>query len=210
MTKDNLGDAWQIARAIVGSPELGETQFAAQSYYIVLTEPNREMTAQANLTLRKIPFYLPTIFKPARISARRQAKGEDHPDILVPLFPGIMFIAADVLSWRYELICATPGMRSRPLMQFGEREALLTSVGMQAVRYIEAGEREIYLRAKGRKLPDHMPKVGEEVRVLVDEVMGGLTGKVIEVDERGRITILAEIMKRMVPVKMTAAQIGPV
>ncbi|HYM32318.1 MAG TPA: transcription termination/antitermination NusG family protein [Candidatus Cybelea sp.] len=181
------------------------------SYYVMLTEPGREMTAQTNLLLRHIPFYLPTIFKKARISAGRQARGEGHPDILTPLFPRVIFIATEVVSMKMRHLQSTPGMTSSLFMRFGEREALLRPLAIQVIRYIEAGERELYWREAKRKLVDRwLPEVGDEVRFLVNEVMGGRSGKVSEVDEQGRITLLMEIMKRTVRVRATANQIDPV
>ncbi|MGJ5149853.1 transcription termination/antitermination protein NusG [Bradyrhizobium sp. HKCCYLR1023] len=178
-------------------------------HYVLLTEGNREMTAQANLTLRGVRFYLPTIYRAARISARLQAQGAEHPDVHIPLFPRTLFIAGDELDRHYRTICSTPGMLPRPVMRFGDQEAILPPREMNVIRYIEAGERECYMRAKG-KAPEYLPAVGEEVRVIVDEVLGGLRGRVAEVDERGRITLLAEVMKRMARVKVTASQIEPV
>ncbi len=55
-----------------------------------------------------------------------------------------------------------------------------------------------------------MPNVGDEVRFLLDEVLGGTVGKVSRVDDKGRITLLTEILKRTVRVHATANQIEPV
>ncbi|WP_257165215.1 transcription termination/antitermination protein NusG [Bradyrhizobium sp. SRS-191] len=198
----------EAVRPIVASPVGAPVD--AREWLVLMTEPNREMTAQANLVLRKIPFYLPTIYRAGRISARRQAAGAEHPDVVVPLFPGILFVPADRdFDRNYQALCLTPGMRSHPLMRFGEHEAYLRPIAMEAVRRIEASERDAYLRAKGRKT-GYLPKVGDEVSVLVDEVLGGMKGRVDAVDERGRITLLTELMRRTVRVKLNANQIEPV
>lgn len=180
-------------------------------YYALQTEGSREMTAQANLVIRHVPFYLPTIFKPARLPAASHARGEDHPDVLHPLFPRVIFISSEVLDAKLDRIKSTPGMASNPFMKIGEHYVRLSPTAMQAIRYIEAGERALYQWNKKKKLADDwLPKIGDEVRFLVNQVMGHLTGRVSEVDERGRITILMEIMKRTVRVRATANQIDPV
>lgn len=181
------------------------------SYYALLAEGGREMTAQTNLIIRRIPFYLPTIFRSARISAARQVKGDGHPDVLTPLFPRVIFISTGVVDKKLRQIETTPGMASNLFMKFGEHYAILRPLAIQAIRYIEAGERELYWREAKRKMVDNwLPNVGDEVRFLVDGVMAGRTGKVDGVDDLGRITILMDIMKRTVRVRATANQIDPV
>lgn len=180
-------------------------------YYVMLAEPNREMTAQANLVIRHVPFYLPTIFRAAHLPARQQKLGIPRPDVPVALFPGILFIAEDVVAKSLDLIRNAPGMRSQPFMRFGEQDAVLRPVGIHVVQAIEAGERERYFRRKRRfGAPAWMPSVGDEVRFLLDEVLGGTVGKVSRVDDKGRITLLTEILKRTVRVHATANQIEPV
>jgi len=181
------------------------------TYFILHTEPGREMTAQANLILRKVPFYLPTILRAARISARRHAEGEDHPDVAMPLFPRMILVSEKVVEAKHDCIRSTPGMLSNPFMKFGEDFAIVRPIAMQVIQYIEAGEREMYYRKKGRKnAPVYIPKVGETVRFLVEEVLGGRRGVVADIDDDGRISLLMEIMKRTVRVKTTADRIEPV
>lgn len=181
------------------------------SYYVLQTEPGREMTAQANLIMRKVPFYLPTVLRLARVSSRRVAAGDDRPDVAVPLFPRVILFAEKVVAAKGRTISSTPGMLSNPFMMFGDAFAICRPLAVQAIQYIEAGERELYWRAKGRKAPSgYMPKVGDNVSFLVEEVLGGQRGVVADVDDEGRISLLMEIMKRTVRVKTTADRIEPV
>ncbi len=180
-------------------------------YLVLQTEPGREMTAQSNLVIRKVPFYLPTILRAARIPARRHAAGEDHPDVAVPLFPRTILISEKVVQAKEGMIRSTPGMLSNPFMKFGEYFAILRPLAMQVIQYIEAGERELYYRQRGRAgAPAYLPSVGDAVRFLVDEVLGGQRGVVADVDDDGRIGLLMEIMKRTVRVKTTSDRIEPV
>jgi len=185
-----------------------------KSYFVMLSEPNRETTAQANLFLRRVPFYLPTIFRAGRLSARTMAAKStwrDRPDVAIPLFPRTLFVAEDVVGRMLELIRTAPGMLSQPFMRFGEHYAVLRPAGVEVIRLIESSEREKYFARKRKKgAPAWLPDVGSEVRFLLDEVLAGVEGKVSEVDDKGRITILTEIMKRTVRVHVTANQIEPV
>lgn len=186
-----------------------------QAVYLWLqTEPGREMTAQANLIIRKVPFYLPTMLRPARLPARAHQASEDHPDVLAPLFPRTIFISTKVVEAKERCIRTAPGMLPNPFVRFGEDFAMLQPRAMQAIQYIEAGERELYYRSKKRKrspnVPAYIPNIGEEVSFLVEEALGGKRGTVADVDVDGRITILMEIMKRTVRVKTTSDRIEPV
>lgn len=183
-----------------------------RDYFVMLTEPNREMTAQANLIIRRVPFYLPTIFRAARISARAHAAGREHPDVPIALFPGMIFIACEVMTDEvFHLARSAPGVRSHPLLRFGDRLAVVRPLGMLAIQDIEASERARYFsRKRKRSGATWTPMVGQEVRVLVDEVLGGCRGKVSEIDSKGRIAIFTELMKRTVRVHVTADQIEPV
>lgn len=180
------------------------------NWYVIQTEPSREMTAQANLVLRRVPFYLPVMLKPARISHRAHLAGAPHPDIPVPLFPGLIFVSASVVDRCYGMISTTPGISSRPLWTCNGVPAMLRPHHMQVVRYIEAGERELYERSKPVSKSEYEPAIGDAVEVLMTKFTGNLRGRVSEIDERGRITLLVEIMKRQVRVHATADQITPV
>lgn len=180
-------------------------------YFVLLAEPNRELTAQANLVIRHIPFYLPTIFRPARLRARQHQARLSHPDVPIALFPRMLFIAEDVIQRSMELIRTAPGMQSQPFLKFGDQFAVIRPVGMAAIQSIEATEREKYFARKRKHgAPSWLPQIGQEVKILLDEIMGGLQGMVSDVDEKGRIAILTEIMKRTVRVHVTANQIEPV
>ncbi len=186
-------------------------------YFVMRAEPNRELTAQANLILRRVPFYLPTIFRVARISARHMAQGRERPDVPIALFPGLMFIGEDVVGRMAERLRNVPGMQAQPFLTFGllpdgrPQFAMLRPVGMEAIRSIESTEREKYFARKRKSgAPSWSPKINQDVKFLLDEVLGGLQGRVSEVDDKGRITVFTEIMKRTVRVHVTANQIEPV
>lgn len=181
-------------------------------YFAMLAEPNREMTAHANLMIRRVPFYLPTIFRIARVSQRLIAMGINRPDVPMALFPRVLFIAEDVIDRSLQLIRTSPGMMTHPFMKFGEHFAVLRPIGMEAIQAIEASERAKYFSKKNRLgAPGWMPEIGEKVRFLLDDVFGGQEATVSEIDDKGRITLLHELMKRTVrQTHVSANRIGPV
>src|ERR1700761_431016 len=92
-------------------------------YLWLQTEPGREMTAQANLLLRKIPFYLPTILRPARLPTKKHLAKEDHPDVMLPLFPRSIFVSTWVMAAKEMAIRTTPGMQSNPFIWLDDKPA---------------------------------------------------------------------------------------
>ncbi|MGJ4971037.1 transcription termination/antitermination protein NusG [Bradyrhizobium sp. HKCCYLRH1073] len=182
-----------------------------QCYFVLLAEPKRELTAQANLRIRRVPFYLPTIFRAARISAKAYAQRIDRPDVALPLFPRMLFVAEDVVGRMLPLIRTAPGMQSSPFLIFGERAAVVRPLGMQVIQTIETREREkFFARRRKSEPPSWLPEIGQDVKFLLDDVLGGFSGKVSDVDDKGRLTILTEIMKRTVRVHATVNQVEPV
>lgn len=211
-TEPKVYEIGQFVGFVEQEPAIDLTPDPNDIYFWLQTEPGREMTAQTNLIIRKVPFYLPTILRSARLPTRQHDARQDHPDVAMPLFPRTIFISAKVMEAKARAIRSTPGMCSWPYVQFGEEFATIKPLAMRAIQYIEAGERELYLWKKKRPktLPAYIPDVGEEVMFLVGEVLGGQRGTVSEVDDDGRISILMEIMKRTVHVKTTADRIEPV
>lgn len=206
-TSYKIGD---IVGYVDREPPVDLTPAPGCRWYVVQTEPNREMAAQAGLVLRKVPFYMPTMLRTAPLPRARHLAGETHEDVMRPLFPGLLFVAESVVSNRYDVIARCPGVSSRPLWRFGEDVAVVRPVAMQAIQYIEAGERELFYRDKGRKIAGYQPAVGDEVRILLSAITDNMTGRVSDVDEKGRITILVELLKREVRVQATVNQIAPV
>ncbi|WP_315759726.1 hypothetical protein, partial [Bradyrhizobium sp. SZCCHNRI2007] len=67
-----------------------------------------------------------------------------------------------------------------------------------------------FARRRKSEPPSWLPEIGQDVKFLLADVLGGFSGKVSDVDDKGRLTILTEIMKRTVRVHATANQVEPV
>jgi transcription antitermination factor NusG len=201
-------------------------------WYALLTEPNRVFTVTANLTLRRVSFYVPTFLKAAKLPMRQHLSGAPHPDVTHPIFPGIVFIPemSDEMLTRamtaYGVLPVHP-----PLMRFGESIAVIRPDAMRDIQAIETVEREKFFaersareqdlekeaerKAKleackagraGSKI-DPWFKTGEQVRIAVGEALAGYGGTIQDIDDHGRITLLTAIMKREVRVHLWQDQV---
>ncbi len=196
-------------------PPLDVTPVPGCRWYVLETETGREMTATANLALRRVPFYVPMMLVVGRLSRGDLGKGITRPDVAKPLFPGLIFIAENVAASKDRLIRSCYGVSSRPYMRFGPDLAILDPDNMAIVQGIEQLERERYLNAKAdakaeADRPKYVPTVGDKVRFAIKELLGDRNGTITDIDAQGRITLLVQIMKRKVRVTVTSDQIVPV
>ncbi|MCG6204183.1 hypothetical protein LPW26_06020 [Rhodopseudomonas sp. HC1] len=177
-------------------------------WLVLMTEPNRVFTVTANLTLRKVAFYVPTELHAAKLPARQHQQGKDHPDVVKPIFPGIVFVPEREVAAKEGLIRSTYGvLTSRPFMRFGEEVAIVRPSAMAIIHGIEVTEREAYLEKKGR--PNVRFAIGDQVRAAVGELLGGHNGTIEAIDDHGRITLLMDIFKRKVRVHLSQDQVEP-
>ncbi len=195
-------------------PPLDLTHFPETRWLIVQSEPGREMTLAGNLTLRRVPFYMPTFVKSARIDSRIYKPGMERPDVHRPLFPGLIFVTEQVAAAAWSTIACAYGVSySRPFMEFGPGLAFVYPDQMEIIRGIEQIERETYLAKRNADAAGKVVirfSVGDKVRVRLNQMFGGKVGAIGEIDDAGRITVLMDIMKRKVRVRMTRDQVEAV
>lgn len=175
-------------------------------WLVLLTEPNREFTTTANLMLRKVPFYVPTYTKAGRLPLRLHRAGKTHPEVVRPIFAGMVFVPQIVVEANEDLVRSAYGVvSSHPFMRFGDEIAIIRPEVMEIIHGVELTERERYLASKGRR--GIRFQVGDEVRAAVGELLGGRGGTIEHIDDHGRITLLMEIFKRKVRVHLTQDQV---
>lgn len=179
-------------------------------WLVLLTEPNREFTVTANLTLRRVPLYEPTYTKIGGLPTKAHLARKTHPDIVRPIFPGILFVREDVVAAKRDLIRTAYGVLGNdPFMRFGPLPrdvAVVRPDAMRIIQGIELLEREKYLAERDRRVHPRFA-VGEEVRTAVGQLLGGYNGTIEHIDDQGRITLLMAIMKREVRVHLTQDKI---
>ncbi len=156
---------------------------ADQGWAVVSTHPHRELLAQTNLARQGFEPYCPQIRKLIR-HARRESEQ------LRPLFPGYIFVRADIDRWRP--ILSTLGVRT--LVRCGDQPSLLNG------RFIDALKaREI----EGAIAQPERPFIaGQRVRIAGGP-FEGLTATILGLNEKERVSVLLDMLMRSVKVSVS-------
>lgn len=166
---------------------------ATDSWIVAATHPNKERLAVDNLQRQGFRPYCPRIRK--RIRHARQVRVA-----LRPLFPGYVFIRLDPHLEQWRSIASTFGIRS--LIRFGERPG---TVPAQFVSDLLATEEEGAValpRARDRY------QAGEKVRVQQGP-FEGLIATVLSASECDRITVLMDLLRQSVKVRIAINEVVP-
>ena len=147
-----------------------------EPWYLVYTEPRRELVAKDNLERQGYDTYLPMYGK------------------ATPLFPRYLFVRPGRMTQSVAPVRSTRGVQT--IVRFGNQYALVTPPFISAIRAQEAA-RDLHTGGERRKL-----EVGQRVRVL-GHVPGlaGLEGLVDSSASR-RVIVLMEILGRQTPVRL--------
>jgi transcriptional antiterminator RfaH len=165
-------------------------------WYIMLVEPQREVTACAGLVGRRVQAYGPTFYK--RL-VRRGRKVE----VQRPLFPGYIFARLVEGVDDFSLPKRVAGVRD--YMRFYGVPCVLPDGMVEAIRSREASEYERYSRA-GTKAPF---EEGEVVRVA-EGPFAGFCADVFSLDDNGRVAALVNIFGRKTKVQFEGEQLEKV
>src|SRR5262245_47364025 len=155
----------------------------------VNTHPHRERIALENLERQGFATYCPFI-------RRRRSHARRVEEVLRPLFPGYVFVNVkpDEACWRP--ILSTYGVRT--LVRCGDRPSLVHA------RFIAALlAREI----DGAIVRPPVPyQIGQQVQVVAGPC-DGLVATILSLDEKGRISVLLDLMSRRVKTDLDSAQL---
>jgi transcriptional antiterminator RfaH len=157
-------------------------------WLVVNTQPHRENVALANLKRQGFFTYCPFVTK--RIKHARQTR-----DVLRPLFPGYLFVqAGPELVWRP--IASTLGVRS--IIRFGDQVSLVEN---GFVASLQAREVDGVIVRPARAF-----EVGQQVRVA-GATFDQLVGTIIELEDRGRLIVLMNLLNNQVKVTVPAQEV---
>ena len=159
---------------------------------VVNTQPHREHIAVENLQRQEFIPYCPLI-------KRRHRHARRANDVLRPLFPGYLFVKINPDLTRWRPMLSTFGVRS--VVRCGEEVSLLDDAFVQALRAREIDG--VISR------PASPYQIGQEVRVT-DGAFGGLVATIIEMHERDRLTVLMQLLSRVVKVRLDESQVTSV
>jgi transcriptional antiterminator RfaH len=141
-----------------------------------------------NLERQGFRGYCPRIWKRVR-HARRSL------DVLRPLFPGYLFVQVNLENWRP--ILSTVGVRS--LVRCGDQLSVLSGEFVDSLKARESN---------GAIVPPEWPfQVGQQVR-LEGSAFDGVVATIINLDEKGRVVVLMELLSRSVKVHVAARDLA--
>jgi len=158
---------------------------------VLSTHPHREHVALQNLERQDFCGYCPLI-------RRRRSHARRITDVMRPMFPGYVFVKIVSGMQRWRPLSSTIGVRD--VVRCGDEVSLLDDGFVQSLRAREVD---------GAICRPEVPyKVGQEVR-LVGGAFDGLVATIIEMHERDRLTVLANLLSRPVKVKLEETQVTP-
>jgi transcriptional antiterminator RfaH len=162
-------------------------------WYAVQTQARMELWARSNLWQRGFEVYLPR-------HARRRRHARRVDMVTLPLFPGYLFVQADMGRGDRRRIDSAPGVIRT--VSFGDRPAALADTVIAEIRRREGEDGLVHLD------PTLGLKPGEAVR-LTDGALADLVGLFDGASEANRVTMLLTILGRPVRVRVAAERIAP-
>ena len=151
-------------------------------WYVVLTQPNGEARAQANLLRQGFSVYLPRYRR-----IRRHARKTEV--VARPLFPRYMFVSLDLARDRWRAIQSTFGIQS--LVLSGDRPGEIADGVIGAIQQREDDEGYVQLSPA---VPFHK---GNKVRIL-DGIFEDSVGVFERIADKRRVAVLLQLLGREV------------
>lgn len=152
----------------------------------VNTHPRKERIAIDNLARQEFRTYCPMINK-------QRGSGRRTMTVLRPLFPGYILVQVDLGFQRWRPLLSTIGVRR--VIRCGDR---LSFIAGEFVEGLKAREIDGAIVK-----PESPYRVGQEVKITVG-AFDGLVAQILEMDERGRLVVLMDLLNQGVKVKIDA------
>ena len=153
-------------------------------WYVVYTQPSREIFAQQNLKDQGFDVYLP-LFKKIRRHARKVE------EVLAPLFPRYLFASLTMEAQGWRCINGTRGVVC--VLTQNETPSVVPSSVVEAFKAQESKEGVVTLNSLTNFVK------GDKVRVL-EGAFEGLSGTVDALDDKRRVQLLLDFLGRDVKV----------
>ena len=167
---------------------------SSDSHWVVASiHPHKERLALENLGRQGFHAYCPRIRRRVRHARRLQ-------DVLRPLFPGYIFIRLNPQVEPWRSIGSTFGVRN--LICFGERPGTIPDQFVAGIQATEEGGAVAIPAARESYAP------GEKVR-LREGPFEGLIATVLSAGDCDRITVLMDLLKRSVRVRVALNEVVP-
>lgn len=165
-------------------------------WYVLRVHPNREGKVMRTFQQRKLTGYFPMIPESKTTTQRRHGfERQSTRQVLVPLFPGMIFVPDYDADSRVMEVDGAAGM-----LRFGDWTAWLSPKLIADIRAMEAiGNVPISKRERKYAL-------GDLVRI-VDGPFAALSGRIDRLDSKGRLSVLVDVFGRLAPAAMSESQI---
>ena len=163
----------------------------ACGWFVVMSQPARERLASIQLRNQELECFLPLRWKTIR-NHRRIAS------VLAPLFPGYLFVRLGEAAAAWRAVNGTLGVRR--LVMSGDRPLAAPEGFVEALIRAVGPDGAISFRAELR--------VGDRVSVLTGPFADRI-GELVDMDDRGRVAVLLELLSTRVPVRTSVANLMP-
>lgn len=162
------------------------------SWIVAATHPHQERIACENLDRQGFHVYCPKVRK--RVRHARVTR-----EAIRPLFPGYVFILSDLLMQPWRPVLSTRGVRT--LIRAGDQPCTLAAAFIEALQAREVDG----LIVK----PTQPFRLGQKVRLSAD-TMHGMVATILEMDEKGRLVVLLDMLNRPVRVRVDSRQVAEI
>ena len=153
-------------------------------WYVVYTQPSKELLAQQNLKDQGFDVYLPR-FKKIRRHARKVE------EVLAPLFPRYLFVSLALEAQGWRSINGTRGVVH--LLTQNDRPSVVPAAIIESFKSQESTEGIVALNSLTNLVK------GDKVRIL-EGAFEGLSGTVETMDDKRRVQLLLDFLGRGVKV----------
>ncbi len=162
-----------------------------RNWYVVSSHPNKEKFAAKNLQDQGLEVFLPT-----RRKAVRQRRG--FRTIIAPLFPGYIFVSFEMDVGTIRSINGTRG--AKHLISNGTMPSSLPT------GFVESLISGLDEQGNVSQRPNLAP--GNVVEIASGPFANQL-GELLDMDDRGRVSVLMKMLSTQIPVKTTISNLLP-
>lgn len=207
--------AQRIRASSVASQELkiegyGNVEAETERWFVILTEPQREVTAAAGLVSRRFEAFGPSVYSKQVVKRQGREMKDEHGRKIYrkverPMFPGYIFAKFARGAERFEDARKVSGVRE--FLKIEGVPATLPTVLIDAIRREEEKQLSVYeesIKPVGALV---IPFVQGGPAKIEDGPYDGWVGQMVKLKKNGRITMLLSQFGRDVPVEIDAGQI---
>jgi transcriptional antiterminator RfaH len=180
------------------------------TWFILITEPARELSATANLVARRYQAFCPSVYRMRPVKRRGVALKDDKgrrilKKVTSPMFPGYLFIRERSAIGRFEKIEQVNGVRR--FMRLGEAFAKLPDALMLAIQNEEARQMVAFEESTKTKSELAIPFAEGGPARIEGGPYDDFVGKMVRLNRNGRLEMLLSLFGRETKVVVDASQV---